>query len=133
MLGDRIRNLRKEQRITQSELGKVINVSKVSVSGYENGTREPDTDSLIKLANYFNVTVDYLLGTTTSKKGKTPENATDSDLKDLKNFMEHNDGSMTYGGEELTETEKEQLKFAMETVFWKRQKAKKNLNNNNKE
>ncbi|MCF6515499.1 hypothetical protein GSH19_04950 [Lactobacillus sp. S2-2] len=67
--------------------------------------------TVIEQSDVFNVTVDYLLSKTTSKKGKTPDNATESDLKDLKDFMEHNDGSMTYGGEELTETEKNSLKL----------------------
>lgn len=61
-LGNRIRTLRTQKGMTQAELGQVLNVSKVSISGYENNTREPDMRSLIKLADFFNVTTDYLLG-----------------------------------------------------------------------
>lgn len=59
---ERLKRLRKERKWTQEELGKKINVTKVSVSGYENGNRSPDTETLQKIADIFMVTVDYLLG-----------------------------------------------------------------------
>lgn len=62
MDGNRLRRLRQERKLTQAELGKIINVSKVSISGYETGERIPDTDNLKRLADYFGVTTDYLLG-----------------------------------------------------------------------
>lgn len=62
MNGKRLRRLRQEKKITQSQLGKIINVSKVSISGYETGERVPDTDNLKRLADFFGVTTDYLLG-----------------------------------------------------------------------
>lgn len=62
MLGKRLKMLRAEKKITQEELGKVVNVTKVSISGYENGNRTPDTETLQKLADFFNVSTDYLLG-----------------------------------------------------------------------
>ena len=62
MLGERLRELRKNRSMTQEELGKIINVTKVSVSGYENGNRSPDTETLQKIADFFDVSTDYLLG-----------------------------------------------------------------------
>lgn len=59
--GDRLRFLRKKERITQQELGNAVHVSKVSISGYENGNRFPDTSTLQLLADFFEVTTDYLL------------------------------------------------------------------------
>lgn len=64
MDGKRLRKLRNEKKLTQSELGRIINVSKVSVSGYESGDRTPDTDNLGRLADFFEVSSDYLLGRT---------------------------------------------------------------------
>ncbi|WP_144461031.1 helix-turn-helix domain-containing protein [Siminovitchia fortis] len=64
MLGDRLKKLRNERKITQEELGKKVNVIKVSISGYENGNRNPDTETLQKLADFFEVSTDYLLGRT---------------------------------------------------------------------
>lgn len=59
---NRIKLLRLGRNLTQGELCKIINISQASLSGYENGKYEPDNKTLIHLANYFNVTVDYLLG-----------------------------------------------------------------------
>ncbi|MGV8153394.1 MAG: helix-turn-helix domain-containing protein [Alkaliphilus sp.] len=59
--------LRKQNKITQTELGKVVNLSKQSISSYENNTSFPPHDILQALANYFDVSVDYLLGRTTER------------------------------------------------------------------
>lgn len=58
MRGDRLKKLRQEKKLTQEQLGKIIHVSKVSISGYESGDRTPDTENLSRLANYFEVTTD---------------------------------------------------------------------------
>lgn len=62
MIGERLKQLRKEYKLTQTDLGNKINVTKVSISGYENGNRSPDTETLTRLADYFDVSTDYLLG-----------------------------------------------------------------------
>lgn len=74
MDGDRLKQLRKEKKLTQSELGNIINVSKVSISGYESGDRSPDTDNLRRLADFFDVSTDYLMGRTKKDKYETQEN-----------------------------------------------------------
>ena len=60
--GFRLRELRKENKMSQSDLGKLIGVSKVSVSGYENGSRIPSLDILNKILDIFGVSADYLMG-----------------------------------------------------------------------
>jgi Predicted transcriptional regulators len=72
----RLKSLRTKHNMTQAELGKKINVTKVSVSGYETGNRTPDTDTLQRIAEVFEVSVDYLLCRTddpspTSNESKT--------------------------------------------------------------
>lgn len=59
--GSRLKNLRLQNKMTQQMLGDVIHVSKVSISGYENGNRFPDTSTLQQIADFFQVTTDYLL------------------------------------------------------------------------
>lgn len=59
---NRLKELRKEKQITQSEIAKFIGISQNSYSYWENGKVKIDNESIIKLANYFNVSVDYLLG-----------------------------------------------------------------------
>ena len=60
----RLKELRKAKGLTQSELAKVIGYSSLSYARYEKGEREPDIRTLCELADYFNVSVDYLLGRT---------------------------------------------------------------------
>ena len=60
--GKRIRLLRRSKGVTQTELGQAIGVGKTTISNYETGYSSPDTETLSKMAQYFNVTTDYLLG-----------------------------------------------------------------------
>lgn len=62
--GKRLRKLRLAKNMTQSELGKVVNVTNVGVAKWESDDRFPDKDTLIKLADFFDVSLDYLLGRT---------------------------------------------------------------------
>ncbi len=57
-----IKELRKEKGLTQAELAVIFNVTKQTVSAWENGLQETDFETLEKLAKYFEVSVDYLLG-----------------------------------------------------------------------
>lgn len=59
---DNLKELRIEKKIGQVELAKAVGVSKGIISLWENGLREPNMYSLIKLAKYFNVSLDELVG-----------------------------------------------------------------------
>lgn len=61
---NKICELRKIKKISQAELGKIIGVAQNTLSNWENGNREIDNESLIKLADYFDVSTDYILGRT---------------------------------------------------------------------
>ena len=58
----RLRLLRKNNDLTMKELGAIVGVSESTISLYETGKREPDYEMLNKFADYFGVTVDYILG-----------------------------------------------------------------------
>lgn len=62
ILGYRLRELRRERKMSQSDLGKLLGVTKVSVSGYEKGTRVPSMDILLLILDVFEISADYLLG-----------------------------------------------------------------------
>lgn len=62
MLGENIRRLRQERGLCQEELGRRIGASKQSVSNWENGNITPSIDLLLRLADFFGVSTDYLLG-----------------------------------------------------------------------
>lgn len=61
-LATRLTYLMKKHSITQNELGNIVGASRQSISLYANGDRTPDIEIAAKLADYFNVSVDYLLG-----------------------------------------------------------------------
>lgn len=65
--GEILKNIRKEKNITQEELAKVLNMKRTSISGYETGRKEPDFGTLNKIADYFGVSMDFLLGRSTIK------------------------------------------------------------------
>ncbi len=57
----RLKFLRKKRRLSQNKMAMDLNLSQHTVSRYENGEREADYQTLIKIADYFNVSIDYLL------------------------------------------------------------------------
>jgi transcriptional regulator with XRE-family HTH domain len=59
---ERLKHLRKNKELTQEKLAEVLNISKSSISMYENGNREPDFENLEIIADFFNVDLNYLLG-----------------------------------------------------------------------
>lgn len=67
-LSKRIKQLRKEKGIYQKELAEYLGVSRPTITQYESGTRKPDPDTLKKIATFFNVSLDYLLGRTNERQ-----------------------------------------------------------------
>ena len=63
-----IRDLREDADLTQEYIAKMLGCSQVAYSYYEIGKRDIPTDILIKLANFYNVSIDYLLDQTNNKK-----------------------------------------------------------------
>ncbi|CDQ41470.1 XRE family transcriptional regulator [Virgibacillus sp. CM-4] len=62
MLGKRMRHLRERENLSQLQLAKKLNIPNQSISNYERGFRNPDYETLNKIADFFEVTTDYLLG-----------------------------------------------------------------------
>lgn len=96
-----LRELRKARGITMKELGDMLGVSESTISLYENGKREPSYELLLKIAEFFNVSVDYLLRGEDKKPVAPKDNERDalvnkmSDLgnrtifaKNLRHYME---------------------------------------------
>ncbi|AVL02825.1 helix-turn-helix domain-containing protein [Pediococcus pentosaceus] len=122
-LFDRVKKISKQRGYSLAELARKADIGEKSIytwkpsKTYPNGVT-PSRKTLEAVAKVLHVTVDYLLG-----KNETPDWANENDTKDLEAFLERNlEGGMTYGGEDLTEEEKQQVKLAMTTIFWKRHK-----------
>ena len=70
-LYNRIKDLRTDIDKTQENFAKELNMHKTTYVRYENGDREPPFEFIIKLANFYNVSIDYIAGRTNDKKGLT--------------------------------------------------------------
>lgn len=84
---NRIKNLRKNKKLTQEQLAKRLWVTKSIISAYESGTKYPSLDMLIKLAQTFNVSTDYLLGVNKSAYLDITK-LTESQINILNNIIE---------------------------------------------
>lgn len=79
MLSDRLKELRRKHKLTQVQFAKIFNISSGTIAMWETNKRTPDAEMLIEIANYFNVSLDYLLDN--KKKIAETENNTKDDLK----------------------------------------------------
>ena len=61
---DRLKLLRENKKISSKELADALNVDVATISNYESGRRNPKNETLLQLADFFNVSIDYLLGRT---------------------------------------------------------------------
>ena len=64
----RLRDLREDRDLTQSQLAKFLNIKQNTYSQYENGIRQIPLDALIKLADFYDTSIDYILGITNQIK-----------------------------------------------------------------
>ena len=65
---ERLREIRKDRDLQQKDIAKLLKISQVQYSRYERGTRIIPVDKLSILAEYYNVSVDYLIGITNERK-----------------------------------------------------------------
>lgn len=85
---ERLKKLRKEKNLYQKELAEILGVSRPTISQYEAGTRRPDNETLEKLADYFKVSIDYLLGRTDERSPVDKIKSAISDDPELVEFFE---------------------------------------------
>ncbi len=64
MFAQRIKQLRKQKNLTQAEFATIFNIATGTIGMWESGKREPNHDTIRKIADYFDVSADYLLGRT---------------------------------------------------------------------
>lgn len=83
-----LRELRKTNKMTQVELSKKLSLDKSSIAKYESANVIPSPEVLVKIANIFNVTVDYLLGNTTNQPTSKRDDEVTQLLQELKDRPE---------------------------------------------
>lgn len=118
IVGERLRELRKEKHITLEKMAKDFNTTSVSISRYESSMRQPKGQTINKLADYFQVSTDYLMGRTDDR---TP--LTDDGRNDVKKTidkaiegLESCDGLM-FDGEPLEKEEFSNIVASLELIL----------------
>ncbi|MDV5976583.1 UNVERIFIED_CONTAM: helix-turn-helix transcriptional regulator [Streptococcus canis] len=109
MFPERLKELRKKSNLTQKDMAEYFGTSQPSYQAWESGKRNPNSESLDKIANFFNVSTDYLLGNTDIKN---PDEINLSDFEIL--FRKTSD--------KLSDEEKLELEKDLKRVLFERQK-----------
>ena len=104
--GKKLHSLMKDNKITQQELAEKLNVRRGSVSNWVTDRRMPDSDTIVDLANIFNVTTDYLLGNDKNIKDNTnSKNLIFDNAQDALKFILKQPNIMAFDVPELTDEE----------------------------
>ena len=111
----RLKSLRTERQKNQMDLAKLLNVTRATISAYETDKIMPPYDKLEMLANYFGVSVEYLVGKSDSQDAKDEDKSSDV-TKELRKLLEqlHSNSNLTVDGVELDESSKEVLVNSIE-------------------
>lgn len=104
-LGEKIKNLRLKKKLTLRELSEKVNLKANTLSQIENEKRKPSIESLNALADFFNVSVDYLLGRTDD-----PHNAEKKVIKEKTADLNDDETIFTYEGHQIPPEDLEYMK-----------------------
>ncbi|MFC5403732.1 helix-turn-helix domain-containing protein [Cohnella soli] len=86
-MGERLRELRLRRKISQEEVAKHIGITRSAYSHYEINNRQPVYETLIKLASFFDVSLDYMIGGAASKP--KPDNDASAESNEILSLIQH--------------------------------------------
>ena len=87
-IGKRIKQLRDKHNLSQKSFSEAIGVSNVQLSRYESGTRQPDYETLQKIADYFEVSIDYLFGRISANNEVSNESGEFDSIKEINRLLD---------------------------------------------
>lgn len=123
MFGLRLKALRNEKKLTQDELGKLLNVSGKTIGTWERDSRQPNIEAINKLASIFDVTTDYLLGNSNEKQPQKYYDLSDKEKNDIaiqaEKLMEgiETGNNLNFYGEPATKEQKDRILIAIKTAM----------------
>lgn len=123
MFGLRLRALRNEKKLTQDELGKLLNVSGKTIGTWERDSRQPNIEAINKLASIFDVTTDYLLENSNEKQPQKYYDLSDKEKNDIaiqaEKLMEgiETGNNLNFYGEPATKEQKDRILIAIKTAM----------------
>jgi transcriptional regulator with XRE-family HTH domain len=100
---NRIAALRRNRNLTQDDMSTTLGISRAALSHYEKGRREPDYDTLITIADFFKVSLDYIMGRTDDPLASLdPENREFTDRLELSDDQLMQQFALTIDGQQLS-------------------------------
>ncbi|AFQ46294.1 helix-turn-helix domain-containing protein [Desulfosporosinus meridiei] len=122
MFPDRLCTLRTSKGLTHQDMADMLGITRQAYSNYEAGKREPDHSTLRKLAEFFIVSTDYLLGQDNGKI--VPSWATAKDKRDFKKMLEDDDDLM-FDGVPIEGEDRQRIKDVLTGLFWEAKQMNK--------
>jgi len=117
--GGRLRYLRTRKKLRQEDLAKELQISKSAVGMYERNEREPSFELVQKIANYFDVTTDYLLGISNTPTNIGSKKSRNVLTKDLLEYLEKSE-NLHVGGFPISEEQKKVFIDFLKSVYYRR-------------
>lgn len=114
-----MRYLREKLGLNQTQAAIKLDISRVNYNRYEKGDRTPDNDTLKRIADFYDITIDYLLGHE-DQQAKTLKPKEDKKPKDLKRILEQHD--IMFDGVPIDEDAKKEIMHIVEFELYKRAK-----------
>ena len=116
IFGERLKKLRISRHLTQDELGEIFNppLAQSTIGTYERGVRQPSLENLIIISDYFNVSIDYLLGITDEER--TVSVFKEENPQELREFLAQN--HILFNGAELSKEDKQRMIDILTGLFW---------------
>lgn len=115
----RLRDLREDKDLKQKDIAKILNTSPNYYGDYENGKRPIPFERVIELANYYNVSLDYIAGRTNDKKGLTKSSLADDETMLIKKFRMLNNtrkGKIIERLDILVEEQENEIAFKQDAI-----------------
>lgn len=115
----RLKDMRRDKGKTQDEMSKLLNIRRSTYGEYERGKIVPPIDKMKVLADYFGVSVDYLMGNTNFQTHEERNEINPLDIskqmKIILEYLQDNQSALTYDGETLDGESRELLKSSLES------------------
>lgn len=130
LFGKRLRELRKEKNLTQKDVANFLKISDRTIGYYESGQRKPDPETLQKIADFFNVSVDYLLGRTDIRNPESSFSPLDEEIVEIMKELGPEVTMQFYDLKGMSEEEKENLIIFLQGLKARRQQKENKKNGN---
>lgn len=119
-IGDIMKKLREDRGLSQASVCRALDIDQSTLANYENNRRVPKSDILVAVANYFNVSTDYLLGLTSN-----PFSQSEKVPKDLNKFLQQSEIIFDGNAYNLDDEERAMVMQSLKVAFYAAKKANK--------